>query len=459
MVVLALPVFSFAFQQMSMMPALPEIARDLDASTTWSTWTITSFMLFAAVTTPIMGRLADQIGRRRILLVALGLFVAGSIGSALAPDLATLVAFRSLQGAAAAFVALTLTLLPDVLPRERLAWATGVVAATLGLANVVAVTLSPLLTDLSSWRWSFVISAVLCGAGLLLIPRVVPDVPARAPGRIDVAGATSIAIAIAALMVALTEGGDWGWLSGRTLGLAALSTAAASVWVLVELRSRAPMVDLRTLRRRTIALSNGATAFAGFACFGLLTLVPRLAAEPNGFDASTTAIGLYLLPGTIAGLAGGLLLGRLAARRGWRAPLVLALFVFVGGATALAALHAAPWHVVLAMTFVGYGNSTVATTTIKLVADDVRPHERGVATALNSVAFQGGGVVGAQVIAAVLAGSAAGDLDGYTAAFETVAAVCCVGLALALLLRPPSGRGAPRTASSTAGGEPMPDAA
>jgi predicted MFS family arabinose efflux permease len=437
-------VFAFAFQQMSMMPALPQLAHDLHASTTWSTWTITSFMLFATSATPVLGRLADQFGARRVLLIALGLFVTGSVGSALAPDLATLIVFRAFQGSAAAFVALTLSLLPEVLPRDRLAWATGVVATTLGLANVVAVTLSPLLADVASWRWSFWISGGLCATALVLIPRVVPAAPPRARGRVDIPGATTIAVAIAALMVALTEGAHWGWTSAPTLGLGALSTAAAMTWVAVELRGRTPMVDLRTLRRRTIALSNGATAFAGFACFGLLTLVPRLAAEPRGFDASTTSIGLYLLPGTLAGLVGGLLIGRLAARHGWRTPLVLSLVAFAGGATSLALWHVEPWQIVLAMGVVGYANSTVATTTIKLVADDVRPAERGVATALNSVAFQGGGVIGAQVVAAVLVSSG----DAYTAAFATVAVAASAGLVLAVLLRPAGARQAPAPAAA-----------
>src|SRR5438093_8618968 len=186
--VLALPVFAFGFQQMSIMPVLPQLADDLDASTTWSTWTVTSFMLSATSATPVLGRLADQFGARRVLLIALGLFVGGSLGTALAPDLATLIVFRSFQGAAAAFVALTLSLLPEVLPREHLARATGAIAIALGLANVVAVTLSPLLADIASWRWSFWISGALCASGLALIPRIVPAAAPRAPGRVDLPG-------------------------------------------------------------------------------------------------------------------------------------------------------------------------------------------------------------------------------------------------------------------------------
>jgi MFS family permease len=439
--------FCFSFTQMSVPTMLPSFDREFGASATWSSWTFSVFMLFATVTLPLIGRLADQYGRRRMLLVTGTCFVVGSIGCAAAPGLVTLIAFRALQGSAASFVALTLTLVADVIEPRRQSAAVGAIVVGLGAGNVVATIVAPVLADVASWRVVFVLVALLSTAALVLIARRVPDAGTRTPARFDVAGATLLAIAIAALMLGLTEGGAWGWASPTTVAVFATSIAAAAAWTVVELRVSEPMVELRMLAEAAIARTNAASIGLGFACFTSIAIVSRLAAAPNGvppeiaatihhgFAAPTAQIGLYLLPGCLAGTLTGAMLGRLTARVGWKWPLVGGTVLLAAGLGILAAWHSSAWGVVLVMTLVGIPTVSTATITAKIVADRVRAPQRGVATTLNAVAFQAGGAIGVQVIAAILAGSVvAGTNVPSDAAFSGAFAAAAVAAALAVPL-------------------------
>ena len=455
--------FCFAFTQMSVPTLLPAFDREFGASATWSSWTFSVFMLFAAVSLPLLGRLADQYGRRRLLLVSAALFVAGSLGCAAAPGLPALIACRAAQGVAAAFIALIVTLLSDVLPARRQSMATGALITAMGLGNVTATAVAPLLASAVSWRLIFALGALVAASAFVLIRRWVPEAGARVPARFDAAGATLLAVAIASLMLGLTEGGSWGWTAPPTLLLFAGALAAGTAWTVVELHVAQPMIELRMLAQRSIALTNAASVGLGFATFASITIVSRLAATPygvsddvaatihHGFGAPTEQLGLYLLPGCVAGTLGGLTLGRVAGRVGWKWPLVAGAAIIAGGLGTLAVWHAAPWQVIAVMTIVGVPNIATATTTTRLVADAVGSAQRGVATTMNGVAFQAGGAIGVQVIAAILTGSVVAGTSvptdvAFAGAFAAAAAAAALAIPLALVI-PGARRRAARAAA------------
>ena len=450
--VLLLPIFCFSFQQTSMFPALPALQRDLHSPTTWSTWTLTSFMLLATVCAPLIGRLADQFGRRRLLLATLAVFLIGSIGSALSPDVWTLIAFRALQGPSAAFSAIVISIFTEQIRPPRIGVAGGALATVIAIANILGNTVSPALTDYLSWRSMFVISALGAAFAIVCVLRVVDESSNLVGSRVDALGAALLGASIGSLMLALTEGSHWGWTSGRIGALFAASVLALALWTAAELRSDAPMVDLRMLARRTVMLANAATFLGGTCTFATLTLAPRFASVPlglspavaraahYGFGSNVTTSGLYLLPGTVVAFACGLGLSKVTRRTGWKWMLALSLGLSAIGCLFLALLHAHPWELVAGMTILGYSNSATATVSAKVVIDDVRSSERAVAASLNMVAFQAGGVVGAQLVAAFLsadtiAGTSVARESAYATCFFVCAAAGVTGFLLSLAIR------------------------
>src|SRR5436190_7640091 len=222
-------------------PALPTLQHDLHTTTTWVTWVLTVYLLVASVATPLLGRLGDQYGKDRPLLISLLIFLAGSVGAAAAWNIWSLIAWRALQGAGAAVFPLSYGIIRDEFPREKVGMAIGLVSAVFGIGGGFGIVLSGLIVDNMSWRWLFIVGAANIAAAAVLVHRFVPESPIKSPSRVDFLGPTLLSGGPVAMLVALTEGEAWGWTSGRIVLLAVLSAAFLLAWGVAELRVAEPM--------------------------------------------------------------------------------------------------------------------------------------------------------------------------------------------------------------------------
>src|SRR5437667_5459752 len=235
---------AYALQQTMVIPALPALQRDLHTTTTWVTWVLTVFLLVASVATPILGKLGDQYGKERLLVISLALFLIGSIGAATAWNIWALIAWRALQGAGSAVFPLSYGIIRDEFPREKVGVAIGLGSAVFGIGGGFGIVLSGVIVDNVSWRWLFIVGAVGIAAALVLVHRFIPESPIKTPSRVDYLGATLLSAGLISMLVALTEGENWGWTSRRTLGLAAAAVVLLIAWGIAELRVDEPMVDM-----------------------------------------------------------------------------------------------------------------------------------------------------------------------------------------------------------------------
>jgi MFS family permease len=444
-VVTMLTVFAFSLQQTVVNPTLPALQREFGTTTAWSTWVLTGFLFVGAVTTPLLGRLADQFGRKPVLQATVATFAAASLVAAFAPNIGVLIACRAVSGVSGAFLALCLALTMQHLRPERVAAAISAAAAALAIGNIVGVTIAPLVADQFSWRWCFAGVAAVAGVALALSVRGVPAEHVRGRSNVDVRGAALLALAIGALMLALTEANTWGWTSLPVAALALSSVAAAVSWVLVELRVSDPMIDVRILRTRTIAMTVVTTALAGFGVFSWFMLIPRLVAVPRGlppelaagvhygFGASSTKAGLFMLPAMIVSLLVASRLGPISSRFGWRLPLLAALCVLTLAFSAIALWHRDAWQIIALSAVCGV-SGPVSSLSGKVVADAVPRDDHGLMMGLSMVSYYIGGVVGAQVCAAVLT---AQTIAGTTTPTESAYATCFFLASAAALLAIP----------------------
>jgi MFS family permease len=448
-VVTMLAIFSFSLQQTVVNPTLPALQIEFGTNTAWSTWVITGFIFVGAVTTPLVGRLADQFGRKPLLQATIATFGLASIGAAFAPNIAVLIACRAVSGISGAFLALCLALATQHFRKERVGTAVGAIAAALALGNVVGVTVGPVVADAWSWRWMFGAVAFFAFLALAVSVRGIPGEHTQQRSAVDVKGAALLAVGIGSLMLALTEANSWGWTSLRVAALFVCSAAAVVAWGFVETRVAEPMIDLRVLRRRTVAMTVTATALAGFGVFSWFMLVPRLVAVPRGlspelaatvhygFGASSTKAGMFMLPGMLMSLLVASFLGAIAARFGWRLPLFGILCLLAIGYAGLALFHGRAWQIVVFMVLCGVGGP-ISSVAGKIVADDVPRADHGLVTGLTMVAYYIGGVVGGQVCAAVLtaqtiAGTTTPTEGAYTTCFLLAAGAAAAAIPFAAL--------------------------
>jgi EmrB/QacA subfamily drug resistance transporter len=444
---------AYALQQTMVIPALPTLQRELHTTTTWVTWVLTVLLLVASVSTPVLGKLGDQYGKERLLVISLVLFFVGCAGAATAWNIWSLIFFRAVQGLGAPVFPLSFGIIRDEFPREKVGVGIGLISAVFGVGGGFGIVFSGLIVDHLSWRWLFILGAIPVGISALLVHRFVPESPIKTPSRVDFVGALLLSVGLICLLVALTEGEGWGWTSGRVLGLFAGAAVFLALWVLAELRVPEPLVDMRVFVERQVLFTNVCALITGFAMFGTFVLIPNFVETPRGlaadtarlvhygFGASATKAGLYLLPSSFALLFAGPAAGLIGRRTGSKWPLAAGMLLSGISAGMLALWHDEPWHVLVAMPVLGTGVGFAFAAMATLITEAVRPTETGIATGMNTVMRTVGGVIGGEVGAAILTahligGTSVPSVRGYEVAFAIAAGAALVGAVVAVLVTP-----------------------
>lgn len=448
-VALLLAVLSFSLLQTMVVPALPDLQRELGASPTTTAWLISSFLLTSSVGTVIIGRLGDMFGKRRLLLVSLTILAAGTLLAALAGALpgsiGVLIAARAVQGLGAGTFPLAFGIVRETFPRDRVPVAIGTVSAIFGIGFGVGLVVPGPIIDALGWPWLFWAALVVIVIALAAVAVFVGRDRAGLGGRVDWAGGAVLTVALTSLLLAISQSRLWA--PGAVAALAAVAVLAFAGFVVLESRLAAPLIDLRLLRRRTLVTANLTALIIGFGMYGAFTLVPQLVQAPAaagyGFGATVTESGLYLLPMAVTMLFAGPLAGRLGPRLGFTATLVAACVIGAAGFALFAVGHPYPWAVATGAGVLGIGIGFAFSALANVVVGAVEPHETGEATGVNTIVRTIGGSLGAQVATAVvgattLAGTGLPTAAGYTTAFA-VSAVALVAAALVALA------GAPRT--------------
>lgn len=287
--------------QTLIIPLITELPQMFDTSVANASWIITATLLAAAVSTPITGRLADMYGKKLMLMLALGVFVAGSVLAAAATSLGVMVAGRALQGVASGLIPLGISLMHDLLPRERAGKAIALMSASMGIGGSLGLPLAAAVAQFANWRILFA-SVALVGAGLALaLLKILPrNAGGNSQARFDVVGATGLTAGLVALLLAISKGTDWGWTSLPTVACGTGAIILLGLWVAHQSRRRYPLVNLRTAAIPAVLLTNVASLLAGFTMYAMNLLLPPVIQLPTeigyGLGQSMVAMGLWIVP-------------------------------------------------------------------------------------------------------------------------------------------------------------------
>jgi EmrB/QacA subfamily drug resistance transporter len=397
--------------------ALPSIKVDLGFSQGTLQWVISAYTIMFGGTLLLGGRLADLLGRRRLLLVGLALFTFGSLLSGLAWSEGALIAFRAAQGLGAALLApaaLSLLMMTFDEGRER-NLALGIYGAAAGSGATVGVLLGGLLTSYLSWPWIFLVNVPVGLASFALTPVLLGESRAALPHRhFDVAGAASVTTGLMLLVFALTRVTSDGWRATTTLVLLAASVALLLAFVAIELRSRAPLLPLRIFRLRTLSAANATMAVVGAATFSeffLLTLYMQDVLRYSAVQAGV-AFAPFALSAAVAANLAQFVVGRV----GVRPTLTTGLLACAVSVTLLSRLPVEGRYFrdlfpALLLGGVGVGLSFVSATIASL--SGVGPSEAGIASGLVNTSRQIGGAIGLATISAVAAASTSAYADSH----------------------------------------------
>ncbi len=441
LVVLLLCGVSFAISQTVVIPALPALAEDLDASRASVSWILTGFLVSASIATPIVGKLGDLYGKGRVLTVVMLMFSAGGVINALANSVEVVIAGRVLQGAAAGVFPLAFGIVRDEFPPDRVPEGLGIISAIFGIGGGDR---PPALGRRRRPRRH----------GLAVLDQ--PHRPARRPGRAPahpavadaaqrtgrLAGAAVLSLALAAILLGVSEADDWGWGSALNVGLIGGGVVLGALFLRIESRTAEPLIDLEVLRRPAVAATNLTGFLVGMAMFSTFLLIPQFAQAPErlgyGFGSSVSVAGLLMVPAAAAQLVAGPMAGRLGTRIGFRTVLAAGALLTAGSGLCLAVAHDHEWEILVAGGLLGAGISCAFAAMANIIVAAVPQSEVGIATGINTVMRTVGGAFGSAIAVAILSGDTiAGGLpsrDAYVGAFIFSAVCGLIAFGAALLV-------------------------
>ncbi|OCI30021.1 MFS transporter [Oerskovia enterophila] len=443
LVILALStaVLAFSLMQTLLVPALPTLGEALGSGPQGTGWILTAFLVAGAVLAPVVGSLGDRYGHRRVLVVTLVVFAAATVAAGLAPNLGVLLAARVVQGVSTATFPLALAISRRSLDGRHLVTALGWLSGMVGVGAGVALVLGGLIVESLSWHWLFWSTAALVLVALAMVLAWVPATPARPAGRAartDWAGTFLLAGGLAGLLLAVSQGRSWGWTSPLTWGVGLAAVCALAVLVLVELRSAAPLVDVRTFRNRSLVITSVLTLALGFVPYVFYVSLPLiLQAQPSaGSGLTVTQTGLVLLPSAVLVFVGGRVAPALSIRFGAKSLAITAVLVMAVAGAGLAVWPGEMWSVLVFFTLLGLGNGIGFAVCAQLVTMLSPADEVAAATGLNAVLRTVGSAVAAPVTTALLAGAVVqggtvSSTTPFSVAFGLAAVVGLVALVVA----------------------------
>src|SRR5947209_15120546 len=357
-------------------------------------------------------------GKERLLLITLAILAAGTVVSALSTSLGPMIAGRIIQGAGGGIFPQAFGVVLDQFPRDRVAGSIGILSSILGIGGGIGIVLGGLIVEHLNYHWLYWIPLVVTVAAGICTWRFVPESPVRVPGRVNWLAAALMSAGFCCVLIAISQTSVWGWGSPKTLGLLAVGIALTAVWVLVELHSDVPLIDMAMMRIRGVWTTNLVAFLLGAGMYASFLILPQFAQLPTstgfGFGASVVVAGLYLLPAAFGMSALGSVAGRVARRWGSKNAVIAGSGVTSLAFLLLAVAHGHPYDMLISAALMGVGIGLAFAALGNLIVQAVPPEQTGAATGMNTVMRTLGGAIGGQVVATLIADNVSNGLPNVT---------------------------------------------
>jgi MFS family permease len=442
--VLASGIAVFALVQGLTVPILPALETTLHTSQSDATWILTAYLLSAAVCAPLLGRLGEVVGNRQALIVTLAAGAIGSMLGALAPNLMTMVVGRCIQGVGVGVLPIGFAVVRQTFPARMLAGTVGSLATIQGLGSGCGIVMAGPIAATFGVRWVFWFPAIVGALAIIGASVVVSGARSATRPGLSLGSAALLSLSLLCGLLGVNKGATWGWTSSPTLGVLVLATVAGVAWVLVELRVKTPLVNMRVMGLRPVWTCNLVALFAGFTMFGSFSYIPQFIQVPTNVDyglgASASLAGLLLLPYSGCVFLSGQYSGHLVRVVGARLAIFAGATTTTLGLVLLVLAHHHLWQVSVSGAVIGVGNGMLYAALSSLVVVSVPLEHTGVASGMTANIRTIGGCIGVAVTGGIITlGVPDGGIPSvhaYQAAFVTLAIVAGTAAAVSALLPP-----------------------
>ncbi|WP_336882548.1 MFS transporter [Rhodococcus globerulus] len=407
-------------------------------------WVQTAFLLVATVISPALGKIADMIGKRRVLLICVAIAAAGSFVSALAPNFALLLVGRAMSSLLVSCLFLSYSLIRDVYPAKTIAMAVSLATSGMGIVIIATPFLTGWLMDSFGWRslfWFFTFILVVAGISIRL---TTDESLYRLRSKIDLVGAALLGGAIGAILIAVSFGVDWGWTSSKTLGVLLLGVVLLGLWIYSATVISEPLIDLRLLTRRSIGLTAIAAGTAYGSTTVSATILPLMCMTSGtlglgyGFGVDASGFALIQSPLGVAQVIGGILVGVMIGR-GLTPRILCALgsTLLAIGAFVIVSGMDTQWIVLLGAIVTGLGTGLAYSSIPNLQFETVPPQLQASTASIVATSQSMMGAILPVIVFTILNSNVARIVDGVTLYSSTgmhLAWILCAGIAITSLI-------------------------
>lgn len=437
----------FAILQSILGPALPVIQRELGTTQLNVTWVVTAYLLSASVFTPVLGRLGDTLGKKRVLIAAMSTLAIGVIISGVSTSIGVMVVGRVIQGAGGAIFPLAFGILRDQLQGRALHRSVGIVGSIGAGGVALGSLLSGVIVDLLGFRWLFWGPLIVLVIAIIVMTAL-PTSP-KHPTPVSIAPIITFSLWLTGALLVTSNGQLWGLTSPVTLGILATVVVVFGLWILAEKYSRGPLIDLKLMRTNVMWTSSALAALIGIPLFSLQTFVPQFLQAPTstgyGYGMSVLQSVIVLLPLSVALFVMGFVSHHLIARYGFKRALIGGIAIVIVGCAFLVTPHVAIWQVAVASLFTGIGIGAVMTIMPVLVVTGVRVDQTGIAGGINANLRTVGGAIGTALVASVITSGTGGvpRAVDYQLGFTIFIIAAVLAGLVCFMLKEPRSQGSP----------------
>jgi MFS family permease len=446
------------FVEIMLVPALPNMVRDFPQQAGWIPWVLSIYMLVGAVVTPLVGRLGDMHGKKRVLIAVMVLYVIALLGGGFsiaisealfgAPSIFVLLFFRALQGVGMGMFTLAFGIVRDTFPPAKVPMAIGIISSMFAVGVSIGLIGGGWITSVGRWNDAFYVVTVPFIALTIASAYLIKEPAVSAKGSLDVPGAFLLGSGVFLFLLSLVQGEEQGWSSSGFIIPIVLSVVLLAAFVVVERKVKEPIMRPSLFRSKGIIGANVAALFVGITMFMVFQTLPFFLMTPQfagglfGLE-DTLQVGIYMLPNAIATLIFSGIGGMQARRTGAFKVLITGMGIMAVGFVSLIFLHSSFIELALSQTILGAGTALCMVSLINVVVESCPKSEFGVASGMNTLFRIIGGSVGPVLATAILATNtvAFGSMvlyteQGYVDAWTAGLLFALIGLAASIVLRP-----------------------
>ncbi|SMD30983.1 MFS transporter [Picrophilus oshimae] len=368
-------------------PALPVFVKFFDTKYNDVSWILTAYIISGTVSAAIFGRLADIIGKRKVFLILSLIYAMAVSAGGFAQTLGELIAIRAIQGLGFGLFPIAFAIINDIVPKERLALAQGILSATFAIGSGIGLVLGAWITEDLGWQYSYHTAIPVAFALFILAFIYLKDFAEPRREKIDFVGVALLGIGLISLIYALSEGQTIGWTSFEIIFMFVMSLVFFAAFVLFERSYKYAFIDMGLLKRRNVITSNFVGLFAMAAMYFLFFTVPTMLQDPSpsGFGKTILESGIIMLPATIMNMVFAPVAARVTTVRGPRLSIYIGLAINFFGFLLLLMARSSVIDILFDSMFVGAGISFMLVGIINVLLRSVPKERSGEATGMNTV--------------------------------------------------------------------------